>query len=186
MNAELENDLDQLRSIVQDVPGIVAHLSDGQFNWQPAPDGWSIAQCFSHLNATAGRFVGPIEQAIGEARSRGWTSAGPFAYPLLERAFARFMEPPPRVRIRARAGFQPARSGRVAEVMDDFYRWQERLRELLCAADGVDLRRTRLASPVLPVFRYSLGICFVATLAHQRRHVWQAREVRNHPAFPRT
>jgi hypothetical protein len=46
-------------------------------------------------------------------------------------------------------------------------------------ADGLDLRRARMRSPVLRWLSYSLGTGLVGFLAHERRHVWQARQVRN-------
>lgn len=70
MNAELEGFLDQLLSIQQDVPGIVAGLSDAQFNWRPAPNRWSIAEGFDHLNLTARAFVPAIDAALRDARAK--------------------------------------------------------------------------------------------------------------------
>jgi hypothetical protein len=39
-------------------------------------------------------------------------------------------------------------------------------------------------SPVSKRIRFSLGAAFAAISAHQRRHLWQARQLRNDPAFP--
>ncbi len=85
MNAALERYQDELLSIRQAVPGLVAHLSDAQFHWSPAPGRWSIAQCFDHLNATARAFVPAIDRAMDDARTRGLTGSGPFVYSLFER-----------------------------------------------------------------------------------------------------
>jgi hypothetical protein len=30
---------------------------------------------------------------------------------------------------------------------------------------------------------WSLGMFFAVMLVHERRHIWQARQVRNHPDF---
>src|SRR5687768_8855802 len=101
MNAALERYQDQLLSIRQEVPGLVAHLSDAQFHWSPGPARWSMAQCFEHLNATARAFVPAIDRAMADARARGLTGSGPFVYSLFERLFLRSTEPPPRLRMRA-------------------------------------------------------------------------------------
>jgi hypothetical protein len=68
--------------------------------------------------------------------------------------------------------------------MAEFDTWQDRLEGLILASEGLDLRRIAHASPVLPLFRYSLGTSLAAILAHERRHVWQARQVRTQPSFP--
>jgi hypothetical protein len=120
MQAELEGYLDQLTSTRQDAPGIVAGLTEAQFNWRPARGKWSIGECFDHLNLTARQFVPAFDGAIAHARQAGLTSSGPFAYPLLERWFVRSMEPPVRQRMRARKGFKPAPQQSAVEVMTRF------------------------------------------------------------------
>jgi hypothetical protein len=178
MNAELEGYLEQIRYIRQDVAGIVADLSDAQFNWQPAADRWSIAQCFTHLNLTAAALVPAIDKAIASAQAKGLRAPGPFVYPLLERLFVASQEPPPRRRFRAFRAFRPAATGRVAAVMDEFMTWQDQLEERIRRADGLDLRRARQRSPILPLVSWSLGTMFALALGHERRHIYQAKEVR--------
>ena len=38
--------------------------------------------------------------------------------------------------------------------------------------------------PAAPLLKWSLGTMFAITLAHERRHLWQARVVRNDRNFP--
>ena len=184
MNAELDGYLEEIRYIRQDVAAIVAHLSREQFNWQPAAGRWSIGQCFVHLNLTAAAFVPAIEAATADAQARGLKSDGPFVYPLLERLFVASNEPPPKRRFRAFKRYRPAADHEPHEVMNGFLRWQDVLAERIRAADGLDLRRARRRSPILPLFTWSLGTMFALSLAHERRHIWQARQVRNDRAFP--
>jgi hypothetical protein len=68
--------------------------------------------------------------------------------------------------------------------MTAFSGWQDSLADRIRAADGLDLRRARQRSPILPVLKWSLGTMFALVLAHERRHIWQARQVRNSKAFP--
>jgi len=179
MIAELEGYEDQLLSIRQDAPGIVAHLSDEQFNWRPAPNRWSIAECFDHLNVTARAFMPELDRAIADARARGLTGTGPFAYGLLDRLSIRAMEPPPRLRVRTPKVFAPSKGRSSEAVMTEFYGWQDRLGERIRSLDGLDLRRARMRSPAVKWMKYSLGGALAMTLAHERRHLWQARQVRN-------
>jgi hypothetical protein len=93
-------------------------------------------------------------------------------------------EPPPRRRVRTFKPYRPAPQLTRDAVMGTFSDWQERLAERIRAADGVDLRRARRRSPILPLVRWSLGTMFAGVLAHERRHIWQARQVRNDRGFP--
>jgi hypothetical protein len=184
MTPEIEGYLDQLTSITQDLPGLVANLTHEQFNWRPAAGSWSIAQCLEHLTLSVAGFIPAMDRAIADARQRGLLSPGPFTYPLLERWFTRSQEPPPRMRSRTFKRLTPGSSLQLDKVVAGFKDCQEQLELRLRRADGVDLRRAKHRSPVLPLFTWRLGTMFALTLAHERRHLWQARQVRNHPSFP--
>jgi len=45
--------------------------------------------------------------------------------------------------------------------------------------DGLDLAHVRTISPVNRLLRMPLGAYFDFFIAHDRRHLWQARNVRN-------
>lgn len=177
LTPEIETYQDQLLSIRQDAPGLAAGLSDEQVNWRPAPNRWSIGECFDHLSKTAAGFMPHIDAAIEAARARSLTSRGPFVYPVFERFIARISEPPPRWRTRAGRAVQPSSGKSVNEVLGTFLQWQDRIGERLRQADGLDLRRARVKSPI-PLITWSLGTTFAVMLAHERRHLWQARQVR--------
>lgn len=186
MIAELEGYQDQLLSIRQDAEGLLSSLSRGQFNWRPIPNRWSMAENFGHLNASASRVFKPgIDGAIAIAERNGLKSQGPFVYPPLERLFLRLSEPPPRVRFRAPRVVTPAPDQALDLVRGEFLDWQNWLADRLGRADGLDLRRARHRAPTGPL-RWSLGTYFAVMLAHERRHIWQARQVRNDSGFPNT
>ena len=186
MTPELEIYLEEIRYIRQDVAALVANLSDDQFTWRPARDRWSIGECFEHLNLTAAAYLPAIDAAISDARARNLRSKGPFVYPALERMFVAWNEPPPRRRFRAFKKYRPAPRLVRDAVMSAFSGWQDLLAERIAAADGLDLRRARRRSPMLPVMKWSLGTMFALVLTHERRHIWQARQVRNDGQFPGT
>jgi DinB superfamily len=183
--AELETYGDQLLSIRQDAAGLMSGLTDVQFNWQPEPGRWSMAGCFDHLNLSAAHlFIPSIDAAIARARARGLTSQGPFAYSAFERWLVKNNDAPPRMRFKAPKRFHPPSKRSVGEVRAEFLRWQDELSRRLRDADGLDLRRATYKSPI-PFVKWSLGGFFQMMLAHERRHVFQARQVRQQPAFPR-
>jgi hypothetical protein len=184
MTPEIESYRDQLLSIKQEVPGLVNNLTDAQFNWRPGQDRWSIAQCLDHLNLTVAKFIPAIDAAIATARQRGLLSPGPFSYPLLERWFVRSQEPPPRMRTRTFKGLVPPSTLPRNDVISRFLDWQEQLDLRLVRADGVDLQRAKHRSPLMPLFTWRLGTMFALTMAHERRHLWQARQVRIDRDFP--
>jgi len=184
MNAELQGYGDQLLSVRQDAFGLMSGLADAQFNWQPAPGRWSMAGCFEHLNKSAATlFIPSIDAAIATARAQGLTSNGPFAYSAFERWCVKTNDAPARMRFKAPKVVQPAPDRSIDEVRAEFLRWQDELAKRLHECDGLDLRRAKHKSP-LPFVKWSLGAFILLMIAHERRHTYQARVVRQSPAFP--
>ncbi len=57
-----------------------------------------------------------------------------------------------------------------------FQQSQERQRACLVEADGLQLDAIRVASLFNARVRYNLLSYFLVTLAHERRHLWQAEQ----------
>jgi DinB superfamily len=182
--AELDSYADQLLTIRQDATGLISGLSDAQFNWRPEPGRWSMAGCFDHLNLSAATlFIPSIDAAIANGRAQGLKSNGPFVYSAFERWCVKTNDAPPKMRFKAPRRVQPAADKPIDAVRTEFLRWQDELGRRLREADGLDLRRASHKSPI-PLVKWSLGAYFQLMLAHERRHIWQARQVRQNPAFP--
>lgn len=48
----------------------------------------------------------------------------------------------------------------------------------LCLARDLDLNRIRFRNPFIGLLRYSVGTALLVIGAHDRRHLWQANQVR--------
>ena len=62
------------------------------------------------------------------------------------------------------------------DAVREFLTLQDRYMETLQLASGVDLARTKVASPAMSLLKLSLGQWLNSMEGHQRRHLWQARE----------
>ena len=160
-------------------------LSDEQLEWTPSEAGWSIAECFGHLNATAEAYFPRIDRAIEEGRAAGLLGDGPFRHGFLVNRFIKMLQPPPRRSFKVPGPiFQPKVDTPVRGTLERFSSHQDSLAERVRRADGLDLARVRLVSPVSRWLRMSLGQCFSLVATHQRRHLWQAARVRDTVGFP--
>lgn len=190
MNADTQSVLDQLRAIKRDGEAITAGLSQGQFNWRPGPERWSIADCLQHLNVGVTKAMPAFDTAIAQGRARGQTAPGeePFKYGWFSRLVAGSMEPPPRFRMKTPSMLRVPLTATytVSELLPEFFRVRDQLAERVQQADGLDWARVRTISHVNRLLRLPLGAYFQFILAHDRRHLWQAREVRSSPGFPRS
>ena len=185
----LAHEIDEFRReferLADDADALVAPLTEEQFNWQPAPGSWSVAQCIDHLNATARMYLPRLDEGIAEGIRRGLYGEGPFAHDFVGKWFVRTMEPPPRLKMKAPATFHPAPQRSRPEIMAAFRAYQVQFVDRLRQASGLDLRRAKVVSPASTWLRMSLNSGFALMAAHERRHLWQARQVIAAPGFPR-
>ncbi len=176
MNPEIERLLYQLDVVVTDVEGL-AECAGADFTLRPAPGRWSPAEAIEHLNLTARLALPKFQTAIERARAAEKLHPGPYTYGVVERWFLGRMEPPVRgFRFKAPRAMQPGANLDAGRVTADFADLHGRLRELLKSADGLDLAGVKVESAFSRWVHYSLGMGFWLLLAHDRRHIWQARQ----------
>ena len=174
----------QVEAIRREARLLTAGLTDEQFNWQPDPSRWSLAHCLQHLVISADGLLERQRAAIERARARGLLSDGPYRHGRIGSMIASSIEPPIRRRFKSSRAIRPSGRHSVDALVSAFDRRQEQILEVIDAATGVDLGRARVPLPGLPLLRLSLGQSIWFTIAHERRHLWQARAVREEPAFP--
>lgn len=174
----------QFEQISADADALAGTLTHDQFNWRPAEGRWSIAQCIEHLNVTARLYLPALDEGIDEAIRRGLYGEGPFTYSLLTRALLGLVEPPPRIRLKTPKAFLPPPERGRQETLAAFRAYQIQYVDRLRQANGLDLSRARVAHPGSRLVRIALGTGFAIVCAHERRHLWQAGQVRQDPAFP--
>ncbi len=174
----------QFESIQQDARELTAGLADSQFNWRPGPASWSMSECLLHLNITGESMRRPLESVIQQGRARGLFGQGPFRYGFLGNWLLRMTEPPPKRKFRASRSLTPTNGNPITALLPTFLFYQDEFIRRLHEANGLDLARIKVALPANRLLRLSLGQFFGFIAAHERRHLWQARAVRNHPQFP--
>ena len=174
----------ELDRITTAFDGLVAGLADEQTQWRPEAGRWSIGENIDHLTATGRLYLPAFDEAIEVARSRSLYREGPFRYGVLERFFAWSIEPPVRFKLPSPHGMRPGALRSTAIVKEEFFEMQEELRARIRAANGLDLQVVKVRSPLARRAVFSLGAAFRILLAHERRHLWQARDVRVSRGFP--
>jgi DinB family protein len=184
LTPEIEEFRLQFEQISSDAMALCSPLSDEQFLWRPSADGWSIAECLEHLNATARVYLGMLDEGIADAIRRGVYAEGPFVYNWFGRLYVRFNEPPVRWRRHAHPSVYPGASRPRREILAAFRAYQVQYIDRLRQANGIDLARAHVRSPSIAWLRIPLGSGFAVMTAHERRHLWQARKITGAPGFP--
>lgn len=176
----------QFEQLADEADRLAGAFTEEQFIWRPSPDSWSVAECLEHLNATARAYLPFLDEAIAEAIRKGWYRPGPFRHNLIGRLSVYLLEPPPRLRIRAPAVFEPQPTRGRQQTLAAFRAYQVQYVDRLRQGDGLDLARSKAQSPAAYSWvRIPLGSAFMMMVSHERRHLWQAARVLEAPGFPR-
>jgi len=179
---EIDQFRNQFEQLSAEADALTNPLSDEQFMWRPVPEGWSIAECLDHLNATARVYLPTLDEGISDAIRRGVYGEGPFKYNWLGRLSVRFSDLP--LRLKAPDDVQPAAGRTRREILNAFRAYQVQYIDRLRQANGADLARARVRVPANGWLRIPLGSGFQLMVAHSRRHLAQAKRVMDAENFP--
>ena len=178
--------LEQLDRVEAEARHLSDSLSEAQFAWRPGAGRWSVGECLDHLAITTGLTLSKIRPALERGRVEGITGTPPFKYGVLGGWFVRAMEKPGKRAMAAPLNFVPPSGIPKSQVLAAFFATQQKLRNSITAAEGLALDRIKAPSSAKNVgwLRLNLAAWFASTLAHERRHLGQARAVVGTPGFP--
>jgi hypothetical protein len=168
----------QFEKVKAEAEELTQGLDEARFNWRPSPDEWSIEECLGHLIIVGNREITAIETAVEDGRTRGIKAVGPFRPGPIERLIVELSRPPARLKFDAPRQFQPLHGQPLTAVMPSFLHLQRQFQIQLERAEGLDLSRVKVVTPISQYFRMSLNGMFAQIAAHERRHLEQARRVR--------
>jgi hypothetical protein len=170
--------------IARDAQATCGGLSARQLNWRPDAARWSVAQCLEHL-LTANRLM---LQSADDALKPGSPSTIwqrlPVLPGVLGRMLIRSQAPGGARKFKAPAPAQPAASEIAPDVVQRFVEQHRSLVTRVRALDEGEAMRVIMTSPFVRVVTYSVLDGWRLMVAHDRRHVEQARRVMQSPGFP--
>jgi DinB superfamily len=176
-----ESDLAALQeafdAIERDARELTAGLSPLEGSWRPSPSAWSVAECLDHL-ATANRvYLAAMRPPAERALAGGKLRRRPAVPGLIGGWFVRTLEPPAGTRMKAPRKIVPRTAPPFADASTAFFTSHEDARTFLRTYAGIDLAGVRFPNPFIRGVRFSLATGIHVIAAHERRHLWQAREV---------
>ena len=172
---ELDN---ALSTCEHDARRLIEGLSEGEGTWRSAPGSWSIAECLDHLAVGNRVYVAAMEPAATQARAAGRLRRGPARPGLIGGWFAKSLEPPVTRKMRAPRKIVPRPSPALADASAAFFASHEQVVRFLRDNADIDLAGVRFPNPFIRGLRFSLATGVHVLAAHERRHLWQAWNVR--------
>jgi len=154
---------------------LIDSVSAGQL-MRPNPDMWSIAECLAHLNLTAATVQKIMARGIEQAKQEKKFGNGTFSIGPKGRLLVWIAEPPPKFRIRAPKNVRPpAVINDPLQVLAAFMKAQDEWERLMREQEGLHLVKIKVGQGI---FRMRLAAALPWMMAHQRRHLLQAENVK--------
>jgi len=148
---------------------------------QPPQKGrWSIAECYSHLISYNNLFIDNLASGIAEGKTSKLDLRQSFAPRWPWHKIITFFEPPYKIKLKTLPSMKPdpvERYNRM-ELLNKYIDFQNRFIEQLEIGQNrsIDLGKTKMQHPVIPLLKMKLSESFALINAHQKRHQWQAEQ----------
>lgn len=152
-------------------------LSEAQWNFKPAPDKWSIAQCAEHIAAAETLIRGAVEKGLATPLDPAEKTAelikdDMIATMVVDRS-KKLSAPEPLV--------PTQRFGSPAATVEAFQK--ERAATIKLAQSDAEFRAHAVKHPAFGMLDTYGWMLFLS--AHSERHTLQIEEVKTHPDFPK-
>jgi hypothetical protein len=178
--AQVQTGLD---AVAADTQSTFGAFDARQLNWRPDATRWSVAQCFEHL-LTANRLMKDAAQAALDGKPRSVWQRLPVLPGVFGRMLIRSQAPQSTRKFTASPLATPAASDIAPDIVQRFIAQNNELVRWLRGLDESRAARVVMTSPFVSFIVYSVLDGARLVLAHDHRHVEQARRVTQSPGFP--
>ena len=173
----------------EDVQKEFASLSEDQLLWNPSKGEWSIGQCLAHLNAFHSFYVPGFVERVKNSRFQEPTDyfqSSPLGNSTYLKVKLGKLNNVKR-KLKSPKDYNPLvnKNLKIEGVVEDFFKYQKMLIEVLQGAKKINIRKTKTSFSVRPIVKLRLGDAFQYIVFHCERHVEQARKIKALPNFPK-
>jgi DinB superfamily len=174
-----EDLINQLQTDVKQIIAAASHLQTAdpvKLNYCPEEGSWSVAQVLEHLNAYNRYYLPVIEKSMIHISKD--TSAW-FVPGFWGNYFTKMMMPKNvyeiKSKMKASRSYAPSKGLNVEAVFREFIQHQNKLLQLLDVARRRNLNTIHIPISISKLVRLKLGDIFRFLIAHEQRHMIQAR-----------
>ena len=171
---QLASLLEQFHRAARDANELVLGRAASDLTSRLHPDAWSATECLDHLARTTLSFLPAISRAIATAPKL--TTNRPLRTGTIALLLIRNLEPPYRLRYKVIPQLVPWETDFDA-AMSNFAKSQSQLSEAVQSTDGFAIDKVKVQCPVYARISYNVYGAFRMLAAHQRRHLWQMRQI---------
>jgi hypothetical protein len=183
-NPELNQLLVEAEQIAADTTFTFGALTPAQLNWKPGEDRWSVAQCLEHLIVANKGYFSTLESIVKGERKPSLIERIPVLPKLWGKLVVKSQNPSNTRKYKAPKSFQPSQSNLRETIVNDFVDQQHRVMDFMKASRALDLEAIVITSPAVSFVTYSLMDAYRLIVVHEKRHILQAKRVKEEANFP--
>lgn len=168
----LQNDVRQLATAVDSMKG----MDKIKLSYPLNNGRWTAIQALEHLNMYNRYYLPAIESVISEDKSSrsAWFNSG-----TLGNYFTNMMKPSDvymiKNKMKTAKSYNPPAALNAEQVIAEFQEHQQKLQQLLESARNRDMNNIRIPISISKFIKLKLGDTFRFLIAHEQRHLIQAR-----------
>ena len=174
----------EAEAITQDVQATFGQLNAEQINWKPSAEAWSVGQCLEHLIAANREMFVPFDEVLSEQKRATRWERMPLLPSLFGRLMVKSVSPVAKQKLKAPTKIRPTASTLDPQIVGSFVAEQRELIDRLTRLDNFFVEKIIITSPFVKLITYSVLDACRLIVAHERRHLAQARRVMETPGFP--
>ena len=169
---DLSNDVERIKQSA----GFFSTADKNKLTYSPEPGKWSVVQVLEHLNAYNRHYLPAIEKSLSIITydTDDWFISGYWG-----EKFTKMMRPSNvyevKNKMKTSKKMSFPNSLHVETVLKEFLAGQDKLLQLLQLAKGKDLAKIHIPITLTKLIKLRLGDTFRFVIAHEQRHMIQAR-----------
>jgi hypothetical protein len=168
--------LDRVAAVSSAVEHEFGDLDAARLNRQPAPGSWSVAQNLDHLIRLNESYWPVVDEVRRGEHRPPFTARIPFLVQSVGRMLRKGVQPDRKRKMRTFAVWEPTDEEIPADIVPRFLAHQEELQALITSSDDLVERQVVISSPANRHIVYPLEAAFDVIVAHEERHLAQARD----------
>ena len=148
-----------------------------ELNWKPDASVWSIAENMDHLIVVNKTYFPILEEVRAGKHKLPFLAKFKFVPRFLGKLILKNVQPDRKRKIKTFKMWQPLRSTHSINILQQFAEHQEELKQWISSHSDLLHKNVIIASPANPNLVYQLETAFDIIVAHEERHLVQAREI---------
>lgn len=152
-------------------------LSEKELNWKPETNAWSIAQNIEHLIVFNESYYPILASLHAGTYSPPFTARIGFLVNLVGKTLLNAVRGDRRNKMKTFPIWQPTESQISRNILHQFETHQKELAQKMAEAKDLVAHNVVICSPANSAIVYKLSTAFDLIVAHEKRHLEQAKEV---------